>query len=161
MIIVRSSENKSGLNTIGTTAGDDGIINNVSWIVNDLVFCNNSYFSKHLKVYGNVTFAYYPDLDFDAMYKFATEHGDAEFGFSDGASFCTKFANDVIRAGGGEMEPVIDAINSHKVKLGAWLIMYKNNDEKLKELIEENPWIPVPGNYVKDIKNRFPNVNKE
>jgi RHS repeat-associated protein len=153
--IVRSSESSSRLNTIGGTFGDDGYLNNTSSIVKNLVYGNNSYFKSHLNQYSNVMFAYYPDLNFDAMYRFATSHGSKNFGFADGSSFCTKFANDVIRAGGGELDVINDRINENKAQLIKDIFF---NSRNLKKVTEKR-YVPTPNNYVKDIQDKFPEQN--
>jgi RHS repeat-associated protein len=155
--ITRSSETNNKLNTTGATFGDDGHLNNTSDIVKNLVYGNNSYFKEHLNNYGNVMFAYYPDLDFDAMYAYATGHGSKKFGFEEGSSFCTKFANDVIRAGGGELDVITDRINDNKAKLIKEILLHPRNLKK----VTEQRYVPTPNNYVKDIQEKYPKLNPQ
>jgi RHS repeat-associated protein len=173
--LTRSAKNTKGLTTIDADFDKDGNVSNAPEIVRSLVQGKGQYFAigHRGKGYGNVEYAVYPNLEFGTMFDFASTNGKKVFTTqADKGTFCAKFANDCIRAGGGEMTVIEDVIKASaqdwedrfnemlpsKLTLGP---MSKQKRAEVlapifRELAKDGP---TPSNLAKDIRTRFKDAN--
>jgi RHS repeat-associated protein len=149
--ITRSSIEMPILSTIDATFDQEGNVANSVEIVSSLVHGSDSYFDNGN--YGTVEYGVYPNLNFEKMYEFTTGHGSRVFGIEGDNTFCAKFANQTIVAGGGKMPDIEKELD----KLTPELLKMKIQGKSQKEIAKRGP---VPSNMAEMIRKKYSQINK-
>lgn len=90
---------QENLITLSAKFNTQGQLLNSQDIVESLFYYGN-YFASHKRYGKEVIFTSVSHVNFEKMQEFVIQSGEIVYGFGEGKTYCTKFATDVLEAGG-------------------------------------------------------------